>query len=144
MGQYSLRRSLMAFPPVGLSGIGRGCVAIGTEGSSDGLLQCLSEGDHDEPDWSNPATAGRKTVRARRNGAAERGVSGHGKSRGGWRERLSVLARPRCGGQCQRPLARKSRRPSVHAGQNGRKTSEPSEWKERARRILQDCTNPPG
>src|SRR5208282_1545006 len=81
-GQYSLRRSLMASPPVGLSEIGRGCVAIGTEGSSDGLLQCLSEGDHDEPDWSDPATTERKTVRARRNGAAERSVSGPGKSRG--------------------------------------------------------------
>ena len=46
---------------------------------------------------------------------------------GGWSESLRDLARPRCGGLCQRPLARKSRRPSVHAGQNGRKTSEPSE-----------------
>lgn len=84
-GQYSLRRSPMAFPPMGLSEIGRGCVAIGTEGSSDGLLQCLSEGDHDEPDWSNPATAERKTVRARRNGAAERGGGGEGGGSAGGR-----------------------------------------------------------
>jgi hypothetical protein len=60
IGQYSSRRSLMAFPPVGISEIGRGCVAIGTEGSSDGLLQCASEGDHDEPDWGSPATTARK------------------------------------------------------------------------------------
>jgi hypothetical protein len=72
----------MAFPPVGLGEIGRGCGAIGTEGLSDGLLQCLSEGDYDEPDWSSPATAEGKTARARRNGAAERGVGGPGKSRG--------------------------------------------------------------
>lgn len=31
IGQYSLRRSLMAIPPGGLREIGRGCVALGTE-----------------------------------------------------------------------------------------------------------------
>ena len=43
-------------------------------------------------------------------------------------ERKSKGSRtPKVRRPCQRPLARKSRRPSVHAGQNGRKTSEPSE-----------------
>ena len=46
-----------------------------------GLLQCLSEGDYDEPDGSNSATAEGKTARAGRNGAAECCVGGPGKSR---------------------------------------------------------------
>src|ERR1700720_1343798 len=57
-----------------------GVVTNGTESLSDRLLQCLSEGDYDEPDGSNPAIAEGKTARARRNGAAERGVGGPGRS----------------------------------------------------------------
>ena len=45
IGQYSLRRSLIAFPLGRVGGISRWYVAIGAESLSDGLLQCLSEGD---------------------------------------------------------------------------------------------------
>src|SRR6266567_5899164 len=48
IGQYSFRRSLMAFPPVGLAEISCWCVANGMGSSRDGLLQCLSEGSHDK------------------------------------------------------------------------------------------------
>jgi len=71
----------MTFPPVELGEIGRGWVGQSERKGSDGLLQCLSERDHDEPDWSSAATAEGKTARAGRNGAAQRGVSGPGKSR---------------------------------------------------------------
>jgi len=50
--------------------------------------------------------------------------------------------------KARRPMSAAARKKIVAAQRalcaNGRKTSEPSDWKERARRILQDCTNPPG
>src|SRR5579863_2797420 len=50
---------------------------------------------------------------------------------GGRRESPRDLARPRRGGPCQWLLAKESPRLNAHAGQNGRKTSSPSEREER-------------
>jgi hypothetical protein len=109
-----------------------------------GWYNACPRGDYDEPDGSNPAIAEGKTARARRNGAAERGVGGPGKSRKVRKERLSVLSPPRCGGLCQRPLARKSQRRSVSAGRNGRKTSAPGEWKRTGEADSVTVQHPPG
>ena len=95
--------------------------------SQMGCYNACPRRTYDEPDGSNPAIAEGKTARAWRNGATGRGVGGPGEVLEVRKERLSVLSPPRCGGLCQRPLARKSRRRSVSAGRNGRKTSEPSE-----------------
>ena len=47
-----------------------------------GCYNACPRGDYDEPDGSNSAIAEGKTARAHRDGAAQRGVGGPGKSRG--------------------------------------------------------------
>src|ERR1700719_2460170 len=82
IGQYSLRRSLTGISS--WKNRRNQSLVCGNrdEGLLDGLLQCLSEGDYDEPDGSNSETAAGTTAHTRRNGAAERGVGGPGRS---WR-----------------------------------------------------------
>src|SRR5271157_5667530 len=94
---------------------------MGSESLPDGLLQCLSEGDHDEPDWGNPATAEGKAARARRNEAPERGVGCLRKSREsggkGCLREFEVLGNE---ARCQRWLGNGSPRLNAHVGRNGR------------------------